>query len=309
MSIYCHPYCYYYYLRKRTQAPRGWVHCSCSHNHSLSEQELKPTPVWLQDTCLNTMFHHLPFPDPSLLLPAHLQSQHQSSQLSHTSQRCFGLFPSLFFFMFCLPPDRFLLKCISFLSFLVNGDLSLLKSCPFWYHHWPSSALFHETSKCVIPISVWMDLYALVVVTSMPCSTDICVATIETWILCLKVPQRSSCLMTVFRDPGFREGSEGGWSRTAKDSWERLSGRTCVALHTPTALHTECPLFICFTYWGKCLHTSNNKLLSSLSHYISNTLWEESLMDSVSPAASSSEPWQTAHSGQVHRGKTPCSAL
>ena len=48
----------------------------------------------------------------------------------------------------------------------------------------------------------------MVVIIFMPFVTDICVPTIEAGILCLKVPQRSSCLMAVLRAPGFKGGSE-----------------------------------------------------------------------------------------------------
>lgn len=41
--------------------------------------------------------------------------------------------------------------------------------------------------------------------------------------------------------------------------------------------------FLCFTYRGKCLHVPYNKLLSSVSQYTSNTLWEERVLQIVCP--------------------------
>lgn len=53
------------------------------------------------------------------------------SLLTHLKDALYFFLPFSFFSCFAFPPDMFLLKCISFLSFLFSGDLSLLKSCPF----------------------------------------------------------------------------------------------------------------------------------------------------------------------------------
>lgn len=67
----------------------------------------------------------------------------------------------------------------------------------------------------VWPLSVRMHVFIMVVIIFGPFVTDICVPTVETKILCLKVHLMLSCLMTVFRAPGSKESVQTAWG-----SWE-----------------------------------------------------------------------------------------
>lgn len=67
--------------------------------------------------------------------------------------------------------------------------------------------------------------------------TDFYVSTVETRILCLKVPQRLSLLMTVLGAPGSKEAVHWG-------SWERLSGWTSSLFTDTYTPSNRVPLFL-----------------------------------------------------------------
>lgn len=79
------------------------------------------------------VFYCLQFPVSPPLLPTHLYLKLQLSQNDSQVSKmlCIFFFFSFVLSYFAFPPDTYPLKCMSFLSFLFSGDLSLLKSYPF----------------------------------------------------------------------------------------------------------------------------------------------------------------------------------
>lgn len=125
--------------------------------------------------------------------------------------------------------------------------------------------LSSSMERQVRSLSVWVHVYIIVII----------------FVPLLQISSRNQDFMfesppdvispnDCFQSPGFKGVSPDGPRQLG--NWV---GAPVSSLHTPTALQTECPLFICSTYWGKCLQAAYNRSLSSLTHCISSAVWEE----------------------------------